>query len=127
MLRSSRLLALPMIAAGFLLVCDTNEAQAQIRVQIGGFGLNGRSVYRGNVYRGGHHYSSNRVYGHSTRRLSYGTQRYGHNCGHYGGHYGWYHDTTHLDYHAPQIYRHGNHWDYQPGHYDIHRTGHWHH
>ena len=37
------------------------------------------------------------------------------------------HDTTHLDYHAPQIRRHGNHFHVQPGHYDVHRSGHWHH
>ncbi len=37
-----------------------------------------------------------------------------------------YHDTSHLDYHAPSINRHGNHYDYVPGHYDVHRTGHWH-
>lgn len=45
--------------------------------------------------------------------------------------YGWrtptYHDTTHLDYHAPTIRRHGNHLHVQPGHYDVHNTGHWHH
>ena len=45
--------------------------------------------------------------------------------------FGWqqptYHDTTHLDYHAPTIRRHGNHFHVQPGHYDVHRSGHWHH
>ena len=45
--------------------------------------------------------------------------------------FGWrqptYHDTTHLDYHAPTIRRHGNHLHVQPGHYDVHRSGHWHH
>ena len=39
MLRSTRLLAIPLLAAGLLLVCGANEAKAQIRVQIGGFGL----------------------------------------------------------------------------------------
>jgi len=132
MLRSTRLLAIPLIAAGLLLVCSATEAKAQIRVQIGGFGLNG-GVYRG-VTRGGHHFTPNRVYRYSTQRFNYGTQRYGHytytprfqSYGHYGGH-GFFHDTTHLDYHAPQIYRHGNHWEYQRGHFDIHRTGHYHH
>lgn len=38
----------------------------------------------------------------------------------------WYHDTSHYDYHAPQLVPHGNHFDYVPGHYDLHRTGHWH-
>jgi hypothetical protein len=39
-------------------------------------------------------------------------------------HYDW-HDTSHYDYHAPELIRHGNHYHYQPGHYDLHRTGHW--
>ena len=37
-----------------------------------------------------------------------------------------YHDTTHLDYHAPSWVPHNGHYDYQSGHYDVHRTGHWH-
>jgi hypothetical protein len=38
-----------------------------------------------------------------------------------------YHDTTHYDYHPPTIYRHRNHYHVAPGHYDLHRSGHWHH
>lgn len=41
-----------------------------------------------------------------------------------GGHRTW-HDTSHLDYHGPSLVPHGNHLDYVPGHYDVHRTGHW--
>ncbi|MDZ4687336.1 MAG: hypothetical protein SH850_19870 [Planctomycetaceae bacterium] len=37
-----------------------------------------------------------------------------------------YHDTTHYDYHAPEVYRHRNHYHVTPGHYDLHRSGHWH-
>jgi hypothetical protein len=37
-----------------------------------------------------------------------------------------YHDTTHYDYHPSTVYRHGNHYHVQPGHYDLHRSGHWH-
>ncbi len=37
-----------------------------------------------------------------------------------------WHDTSHLDYHRGGYVRHGNHLDYIPGHYDVHRTGHWH-
>jgi hypothetical protein len=37
-----------------------------------------------------------------------------------------YHDTTHYDYHPTTVYRHGNHYHVQPGHYDLHRSGHWH-
>ena len=35
-----------------------------------------------------------------------------------------YHDTTHLDYHGPSLQRHGLHFHVVPGHYDVHRTGH---
>ena len=37
-----------------------------------------------------------------------------------------WHDTTHLDYHPASVVRHGSHWHVIPGHYDVHRTGHWH-
>lgn len=58
----------------------------------------------------------------------------------YGGHSGYqsvpvysghshriWHDTTHLDYHGPSLIRHRGHYDYVPGHYDAHQTGHWDH
>jgi hypothetical protein len=38
-----------------------------------------------------------------------------------------WHDTTHYDYHPGQVVPHGNHLDYVPGHYDLHRSGHWDH
>ena len=126
MLRISRLLALPLLAGGLLMFAGASEAQAQIRVQVGGFGFSSGGHH--SVYRGGHHFSSNRVY-----RPSYGAYNYGHRIpygyGH-GGHgpfYRGYHDTSHFDYHPPQIYRHGNHLHVQPGHYDFHRSGHYHH
>ncbi len=124
MLRSSRLMAIPVIAAGLLLAANASEAQAQVRVQIGGFGIRG-----GSVYRGGHHFSPRHVYGHSVHRPSYGVRVYGHHVPrvHGYGHHGYYHDTTHLDYHPPTFYRHGNHYDFQPGHYDVHHSGHYHH
>jgi hypothetical protein len=72
-----------------------------------------------------------------------GWRSYGWNS-HYGSHggYGWrrnfghrnhysprvhrtWHDTSHYDYHPGQFVRHGNHFHSQPGHYDLHRTGHW--
>jgi len=37
-----------------------------------------------------------------------------------------YHNTTHLDYHPPTAVRHNGHIDVQPGHYDVHQTGHLH-
>ncbi len=35
-----------------------------------------------------------------------------------------YHDTTHFDYHPPTVIRHRNHFHVAPGHYDLHRSGH---
>lgn len=37
-----------------------------------------------------------------------------------------WHDTTHLDYHPGGFVPHRNHFHYVPGHYDVHRSGHWH-
>jgi hypothetical protein len=37
-----------------------------------------------------------------------------------------WHDTSHWDYHQPQVVPHGNHYHVQPGHYDYHQDGHWH-
>jgi hypothetical protein len=50
----------------------------------------------------------------------------GHGYPVYGGrtHSTW-HDTSHLDYHGPSLVPHRGHFDYVPGHYDLHRTGHW--
>ncbi len=38
----------------------------------------------------------------------------------------YYHNTSHLDYNPGRVVPHGNHLDYVPGHYNLHRTGHWH-
>ena len=80
----------------------------------GGFGISvgGTSVYVG----GAHGY---RGQGHG----NYGGYGYG---GYRQPAHSW-HSTTHYDYHSGQLNRHGNHFHYQPGHYDRHRTGHWHH
>jgi len=43
----------------------------------------------------------------------------------YGGVHSSWHDTSHLDYHGPSLVPHRGHLDYVPGHYDVHRTGHW--
>jgi hypothetical protein len=58
---------------------------------------------------------------------------YGHGGHGYGSYWGggWgahsWHDTTHLDYHPGSFVPHYDHFDYVPGHFDIHRSGHWHH
>ncbi|MCA9056853.1 MAG: hypothetical protein KDA85_00080 [Planctomycetaceae bacterium] len=36
-----------------------------------------------------------------------------------------WHDTSHYDYHPTEVVRHRGHYDVIPGHYDLHRTGHW--
>jgi hypothetical protein len=46
--------------------------------------------------------------------------------GGWGGHAHW-HDTTHLDYHPGEFVPHYDHYHYVPGHFDVHRTGHWDH
>lgn len=37
-----------------------------------------------------------------------------------------WHDTSHYDYHPTEIINHGSHYHVIPGHYDFHRSGHWH-
>lgn len=54
----------------------------------------------------------------------------GYGGGYAGGHGGYarapvFHDTTHYDYHRPSIQFHRGHVHVTPGHYDVHRTGHW--
>ncbi len=41
----------------------------------------------------------------------------------YNSRSGRYLDPTHYDYHPPTAVRHGNHLDYTPGRYDLHRSG----
>ena len=54
-------------------------------------------------------------------------QHYGCSSG-YGGHgHRTWHDTSHYDYHAPSLVPHRGHYDYVPGHYHRHQTGHWDH
>ena len=66
-------------------------------------------------YGGGYGYSSG--YGYSG----------GYGLGYGGGYRApvW-HDTSHYHYHPTSVYRHGNHYHVNPGHYDLHRSGHWH-
>ena len=106
-----------------------------------GFGGGYSSTYRGYGYGGG--YSSPR-FSVSVGYGNYGgypVQNFGNTgfdsgfSGHNGfsgyginrvqrGHRTW-HDTSHFDYHGPSLVPHGDHLDYTPGHYDLHRTGHW--
>jgi hypothetical protein len=37
-----------------------------------------------------------------------------------------WHGTSHYQFHPGGFVPHGNHFHYIPGHYDLHRGGHWH-
>ncbi len=84
--------------AGLVLVSST-EVEARHRCGRGGFGYG----YRGHIHRG---YNS-------VRFRSFNN-------------YPRYHNTSHFDYHGPSLQRHFNHYHYVPGHYDFHRSGHYH-
>lgn len=68
-------------------------------------------------------------YGYSGYNSGFGGYNHGSGYGGYpvyGGrvHRTW-HDTSHYDYHPPSVVPHRGHFDYVPGHYHLHRTGHW--
>ncbi len=84
-------------------------------------------------HRGSHgnygHHGSHGYQGQHGHRSNYGN--YGSHSSYHSGGYGYqtrrpvWHDTTHLDYHGPSIQRHGFHFHIVPGHYDVHRSGHY--
>ena len=76
---------------------------------IGGYGGSGLTIVAGG---GGYGYGRGVSVGYSSYRPVYRRPTW--------------HNTTHLDYHPGGVVRHGNHYDRIPGHYDVHRTGHWH-
>lgn len=90
---------------------------------------------------GDHHHHGHRhggVYGNvggiqfgiSRGGYGYGSGYGGYGRSYYGGSYyrpPVWHDTSHYDYHPTTVVPHGNHYHVIPGHYDYHRTGHWHH
>jgi hypothetical protein len=90
------------------------------------FGAGGVHVDIGNPHRYYGNYST--YYGGYNPGCGYGGYgRYPYTAysgGGWGGHAHW-HDTTHLDYHPAEFVRHRNHYDYVPGHYDVHHDGHW--
>ena len=122
----------------------SSDVSAQHHGCNSGFGRSFRGGYNsGYGYGGGYGYS----HGYSSPRLSlsvgygnigvyqsrnFGNFRFSGHNGHsdFGGNHGFggnrtWHDTSHLHYHAPSAVRHHGHIDYIPGHYDVHRTGHW--
>jgi hypothetical protein len=130
MLRMIKWIGVPVLAVALLTGLDAPKAEAGngFSLQIGRFGISTGNYGYGSSFNRGYNQRSlghNSYYG----ARSYGAGRYG--VGNHGAqnyrHGRSYHDTTHLDYHPPQLIPHGNHYDVQPGHYDVHRTGHWHH
>ncbi len=79
----------------------------------GGFHGGYSSGYRGNGF-GVQVYSAPRYSYAPSYTPAYQSQSY-------------YHNTSHYDYHAPSLQRHRGHYDYVPGHYDYHQTGHYDH
>lgn len=112
MLRMITWIGVPVLAVALLTGLDSPKAEAGngFSLQIGRFGIS----------TGGAGYGYNSFYGN--RYYGGGFPGAGHD-----GRRPWYHDTTHLDYHPPELIRHGRHFHVQPGHYDVHRSGHWHH
>lgn len=108
-----------------LLALSSGSAFAQHCRQGGGYG--GGGYYNGGSF-GVQVYSTPR-YNYAPRYASSSYQNYQpsyqQNYGH--SNHSYYHDTSHYDYHGPSLQRHGNHYDYVPGHYDYHQTGHYHH
>lgn len=116
----------PVFAAGLLFSVDSAPARAEhhshgsrgLQITIGG-----GSRYSPYGYQARPYSSLRPAYGYGGYNSCFGgTSNYGH-----GHHQGSYHDTSHFDYHPTEVYRHGNHYDIQPGHYDFHQEGHWHH
>lgn len=114
MLSLFKWIAAPALAFGLMFAGDSSTAQAQYPCYSGyGGGYAARGV---GISVGFGHYPSRAAY--------YPSARYG---AYYGAHRrGFYHDTTHYDYHPRTVVRHGHHYHVIPGHYDLHRTGHWH-
>ncbi|MGB7344501.1 MAG: hypothetical protein WBD20_09830 [Pirellulaceae bacterium] len=131
MIRFTKWMLAPALAACFLLAGDSPSAQAQgFSLSIGGSSCGGYGAGYGGHYGSG--YGSGYGGGYAARP-SFG-QSYGHGySSHYGARYApsyssrRFHDTSHYHYHPTEVRRHGNHYDVIPGHYDLHRTGHFHH
>lgn len=111
-------LAIAVVTVAGLSGLGTSEAKAQFGLHIGGSRIH---VDIGNPHGGysrGYSRYQNSYQNHNQHyRSNYQVQSY-------RAPVRW-HDTTHLDYHGPAVVRHGNHYDYQPGHYDVHRSGHY--
>lgn len=90
----------------------------------------GSAAWADNGHGRGHGHGGGHGHGHSHHHHGHGGYGYGYgnvNPYRYGGFYRGpvWHDTTHYDYHAPSLPYHRGHYDYIPGHYHLHRGGHW--
>lgn len=112
------------VVAALLLTAGTAERAeaAGVQFRAGGLHLDFGDPHRSAACygggRGGYAYGGRG--GHHAYRGN-GARSY---HGYRGGYRTW-HDTTHLDWHPGGYVPHGNHFDYVPGHYDVHRDGHW--
>jgi hypothetical protein len=129
MIRFSLGTAAVLFAAIAMVAVSAGQAQAQ------GCGYGGGYYGGGGFYGGGGYGVVNQGIslnvGGGRGGISVGYSNFGYNPynvyrPNYNYRPAYFHDTSHYDYHPGQLYRHGNHLHYQPGHYDLHRTGHWH-
>jgi len=100
------------------------------------FSISFGSGYGGQSHYGHNHYNFNGGYYRTPTRSNFSYYSRGYQPSYYGGYrssnfgnynrYPVYHDTSHYDYHPGGFVPHGNHYHYQPGHYDYHQTGHYH-
>ncbi len=109
-------------AVALCFVAGADQAQARgFHIRAGGVHVD---IGNPHGHWGGRHVVGYPGYGAGrVHRSFYGA---GFGGGHGHGHRRW-HDTSHYDYHGPSLVPHGNHYDFVPGHYDFHRSGHWDH
>ena len=117
------------LLAGGLFAMTPDTADAQVRIQFGSGGY-GNGGYNNGGYRSGNSGYGNPGYNdgyHNHGGSGYSGQR---SSGYRGYSNGGYSNggrgVSHYDYHPTTVVPHGNHYDVQPGHYDLHRGGHGH-
>jgi hypothetical protein len=123
MIRRSMFYFTGLLVAIALVSATAGTAEAQ------GCGYGGGGYYGGGYYGGGHGRGISVSVGRGYGGYGYGGYGHGISVNYYRPSYysqrPVWHDTSHLDYHPPVAVPHGNHYDVYPGHYHLHRTGHW--
>ena len=111
-------LSVAAVAMVTVMSSDANAQSCRYGGGYGGFGVGGSgfslSIGSGYGGYGGYYGGFNRGININTYRPTY-----------YRRPAVW-HDTSHFDYHRGRLVPHGDHLDYIPGHWSLHRTGHWH-